>query len=172
MEELTEWATKENLGPKFQSGLVEIIKLGGLRQVNAEFLAEKLNIRLPQLQKKIFEAIKRKLSGKKKVRFGEVVKFEPILTKKPKYTKCAWVDAQEMEDRHEQATLQAAMRTWRFCATGLDGLEEESLTQDVFEAWKPKPKAGSGRPGVDSLDSSLDSLDPSRFFMFCFAGHL
>ena len=35
--------------------------------------------------KKILDAIRRKLGGKKKVRFGEVVEFEPTLTKKPRF---------------------------------------------------------------------------------------
>ena len=30
-----------------------------------------------------------------------------------------------------------------FGTTGVDGLEDVSLVQDVFNAWKPKPKAGS-----------------------------
>ena len=95
------------------------------------------------MRRNILNAIKQKLVGNKTVRFGEVEKFEPILHKKPKFSKCPWVDLAEIEESHDKETLQAAMRTWRFCATGLDGQEERSLMDDAFNAWKPKPKAGS-----------------------------
>ena len=172
MEELTEWAKKEKLGSKFINSLVEIVNRGGLRKVTEEFLENELLIRLPTLRGTILAAIKLKLTGNKKARFGDVESYEPVLTQPPKFSKCLWMDLADIEERHDKVTLQAALTTWRFCATGIDGKEEDSLKQTVFDAWKPKQKAGNGRPGVDSLDSSLDSLDPSRFFMFCFAGHL
>eukprot|EP00435_Cladocopium_sp_Y103_P033642 s714_g8.t1 len=138
MEELTEWARKEKLGSKFQSKLEQLVRLGGLRVVTDKYLLD-LGIMLPALRKKILEAIKRKLIGNRKVRFGEVLKFEPILNKKPS-TKCPWVELDEIEVRHDTATWQAAIRTWRFCATGVDGLEDISLMRDVFNAWKSTPK--------------------------------
>ena len=143
VEELTEWAQREKLGTKFVSAIGEVVKNGGLRKVNDKFLLEELKIRLPPMRRTILNAIKRKLVGNKTVRFGEVEKFEPILINKPKFSKCPWIDLAEIEERNDQATLRAAMRTWRFCATGLDGQEERSLMYDAFNAWKPKPKAGS-----------------------------
>ena len=47
-------------------------------------------------------------------------------------THCPWVDLAEIEEGHDKETLQAAMTTWRFCATGVDGLEETSLMREVF----------------------------------------
>ncbi|CAL1143164.1 unnamed protein product [Cladocopium goreaui] len=140
VEELTEWARREKLGTKFVSAIGEVVKNGGLRKVNDKFLLEELNIRLLPMRRTILNAIKRKLVGNKTVRFGEVEKFEPILINKPKFSKCPWIDLAEIEERNDQATLRAAMRTWRFCATGLDGQEERSLMYDAFNAWKPKPK--------------------------------
>ena len=113
------------------------------------------------MRRNILDAIKRKLVGNKQVRFGEVVKFEPILHNKPRFSKCPWVDLADIEGRHDKATSKAAMTTWRFCATGVDGLEETSLMREVFEAWKPKPKPGELRSGVDSLGSCLNLLDSS-----------
>ena len=141
MEELAEWAQRESLGLKFRAGLDTIVARGGLRTVKDEFLQEELGIRLQVQRKRILDAIKRKLGGKKKVAFGEVVEFEATLAKKPKFTQCIWVDLDEIQAGHDEATLQAAMRTWRFCTSGVDGLEDVSLVQDVFNAWKPKPKA-------------------------------
>eukprot|EP00435_Cladocopium_sp_Y103_P002590 s3820_g1.t1 len=80
VEELTEWAKKEGLGFRFQSGLEEIVRLGGLHVVNDKKLLD-LGIMLPAIRKKILQAIRRKLAGNRKVRFGEVRKFEPILHK-------------------------------------------------------------------------------------------
>ena len=159
VEDLTEWAQREKLGTKFVSAIPEVVQNGGLRKVTDKFLFEDLKIRLTPMRRNILEAIRRKLAGNKQVRFGEVEKLEPILHNRPKFTKCPWVDLAEIEEGHDKETLLAAMTTWRFCATGVDGLEETSLMREVFEAWKPKPKAGAA--GVDSLDSSLDSLDSS-----------
>ena len=158
VEELTEWAQREKLGSKFVAAIGEVVRNGGLRKVNDKFLLEKLKIRLLPMRRNILDAIKRKLVGNKQVHFGEVVKFEPILHNRPKFTQCPWVDLAEIEEGHDKETLQAAMRTWRFCATGVDGMEETCLMREVFEAWKPKPKAGSCG---DSLDSSLNLLDSS-----------
>ena len=105
------------------------------------------------MRRNILEAIRRKLAGNKQVRFGEVEKLEPILHKRPKFTKCPWVDLAEIEEGHDKETLQAAMTTWRFCATGVDGLEETSLMREVFKAWKPKPKAGSCGGGFSGFIS-------------------
>jgi hypothetical protein len=141
VEELTEWAKREKLGARFQSGLEEVVKQGGLHTVTDTFLSG-LGIMLPGMRKKILDAIKRKLVGNKKVRFGEIMKYDPIL-KKPS-TKCPWVEIDEIEVRHDKETWQAAIRTWRFCTTGLDGLEEISLLRKAFDIWRPKPKA----PGI------------------------
>ena len=142
MEELTEWAQKERLGVKFQSSLAEIVSRGGLQRVNDQVLLG-LGIQFGPMRNKILKAIKRRLVGTRTVRFGDTVIFEPILKKPPKYSQCPWVDVDEMEVRRETAILKAAFRTWRFCATGMDGLEEVSQMQEVFDAWKPKPKAGN-----------------------------
>ena len=91
-----------------------------------------LGIQLPPMRKKILGAIKRKLIGSRTVRFGEVLKFEPILNQKPRFSKCPWVDLDEIEVRNDKVTLQAAITTWRFCATGLDGQEETSLMENAF----------------------------------------
>ena len=132
MEELTEWAQREKLGTKFVSAIPEVVQNGGLRKVTDKFLFEDLKIRLTPMRRNILEAIRRKLAGNKQVRFGEVEKLEPILHKRPKFTKCPWVDLAEIEEGHDKETLQAAMTTWRFCATGVDGLEETSLMREVF----------------------------------------
>ena len=91
-----------------------------------------LGIQLPPMRKKILGAIKRKLIGSRTVRFGEVLKFEPILNQKPRFSKCPWVDLDEIEVRNDKVTLQAAITTWRFCATGLDGQEETTLMDNAF----------------------------------------
>ncbi|CAL1150446.1 unnamed protein product [Cladocopium goreaui] len=138
VEELAEWAKREKLGARFQSGLEEVVKQGGLHTVTDTFLSG-LGIMLPGMRKKILDSIKRKLVGNKKVRFGEIMKYDPILNKKPS-TKCPWVEIDEIEVRHDKETWQAAIRTWRFCTTGLDGLEEISLLRKAFDTWRPKPK--------------------------------
>eukprot|EP00435_Cladocopium_sp_Y103_P076070 s11_g75.t1 len=120
LDELTQWAKTEKLGSKFQSKLEELVRLGGLRIVTDQYLMD-LGIVLLAMRMKILDAIRRKLIGNRKVRFGEVLKFEPILNKKPS-TKCPWVELDEIEVRHDTATWQAAIRTWRFCATGVTGL--------------------------------------------------
>mmetsp|Transcript_54599 Transcript_54599/g.86794 ORF Transcript_54599/g.86794 Transcript_54599/m.86794 type:complete len:222 (-) Transcript_54599:103-768(-) len=140
VEELTEWAKKEKLGSKFINSLVEIVNRGGLRKVTEEFLENELLIRLPTLRGTILAAIKLKLTGNKKARFGDVESYEPVLTQPPKFSKCLWMDLADIEERHDKVTLQAALTTWRFCATGIDGKEEDSLKQTVFDAWKPKQK--------------------------------
>ena len=142
VKELTEWAQREKLGARFQSGLEEVVKQGGLRRVNDAFLLA-LGIQLPPMRKKILGAIKRKLIGSRTVRFGEVVQYEPMLKNKPRFSKCPWVDLDEIEVRNDKMTLKAAITTWRFCATGLDGQEETALKENAFNAWKPKPKAGN-----------------------------
>eukprot|EP00435_Cladocopium_sp_Y103_P035539 s765_g9.t1 len=141
LEQLTEWAQKEKLGSRFLSHLEELIKQGGLRKVTDKVLRD-LGIMLPALRKKILVAIKRKLVGNQKVRFGEILKFDPILTKIPNRG-CPWLNIDAIEVRHDRDTWQAAIRTWRFCSTGMDGLEEISLLRDVFDAWKATPKARS-----------------------------
>lgn len=88
-----------------------------------------------------------------------VLRFEPILHKKPS-TKCPWLEIDEIEVRHDNLTLQAAIRTWRFCTTGVDGLEEISLLRDAFEIWRPQKKAGyrnriEVRPGVIWISSRV-----------------
>ena len=68
MEELREWAQRENLGTKFLSGIEEMVNQGGLRKVTDDFLVDVLCIRLLPMHKKSLEAIKHKIVGKKKVR--------------------------------------------------------------------------------------------------------
>ena len=113
MKELTEWAQREKLGSRFQSGLEEVVKQGGLRRVNDAFLLA-LGIQLPPMRKKILGAIKRKLIGSRTVRFGEVLQYEPMLKNKPRFSKCPWVDLDEIEVRNDKMTLKAAITTWRF----------------------------------------------------------
>ena len=137
---LKEWAQGERLGARFQSGIEELVKQGGLCTVTDKFL-EDLGYRLPAMRNKIMDAIKRKFRGSRKVRFGEIVKHDPILKKRPT-GKCAWTEIDHIEVTHENMALRAAVRTWRFCATGLDGLEEETLMRKAFQAMKPE-KAGS-----------------------------
>lgn len=138
VDALNEWAQREKLGPRFRAGIEDLVKQGGLCTLTDTFL-QGLGIMLPAMRKKILEACKRKLIGNKRVRFGEVRKFDPILNKKPS-TKCPWLEIDEIEVRHDNETLQAAIRTWRFCATGVDGLEEISLLRDAFEIWRPQKK--------------------------------
>ena len=173
VEELAEWAKREKLGARFQSGLEEVVKQGGLHTVTDTFLSG-LGIMLPGMRKKILDSIKRKLVGNKKVRFGEIMKYDPILNKKPS-TKCPWVEIDEIEVRHDKETWQAAIRTWRFCTTGLDGLEEISLLRKAFDTWRPKPKVpgpgmANGQGVLVGMGSRVDSwievhllihLDPS-----------
>lgn len=165
MAALTEWAQREKLGPRFKAGIEDLVKQGGLCTTTDQFLLG-LGIMLPAMRKKILEACKRKLIGNKRVRFGEVRKFEPILNKKPS-TKCPWVEIDEIEVRHDKVTLLAAIRTWRFCTTGVDGLEEISLLRDAFEIWRPQKKAGcrncmEAHPGL-IWTSSLESRVHSEF---------
>lgn len=138
VDALNEWAQREKLGPRFRAGIEDLVKQGGLCTLTDTFL-QGLGIMLPAMRKKILEACKRKLIGNKRVRFGEVRKFDPILNKKPS-TKCPWLEIDEIEVRHDNETLQTAIRTWRFCATGVDGLEEISLLRDAFEIWRPQKK--------------------------------
>lgn len=158
MAALTEWAQQEKLGPRFKAGLADLVEQGGLCTTTDQFLLG-IGIMLPAMRKKILHACRRKLMGNKRVRFGEVLRFEPILHKKPS-TKCPWVEIDEIEVRHGNLTLQAAIRTWRFCTTGVDGLEEISLLRDAFEIWRPQKKAGyrnriEVRPGVIWISSRV-----------------
>ena len=93
------------------------------------------------MRKKIMEAIKTKFRGNRKVRFGQIVKYEPILKKRPN-GKCPWTEIDHIEVTHDNMALRAAVRTWRFCTTGFDGLEEEALMRKAFQAMKPE-KAGN-----------------------------
>eukprot|EP00438_Fugacium_kawagutii_P033431 Skav208817 [mRNA] locus=scaffold667:109892:110293:+ [translate_table: standard] len=88
---------------------------------------------------KILEACKHKLGGcQKKTRFGDVEWFEPVLKKRP-HGKSVWSEIDHIEVKNDKVTYRAALRTWRFATTGLDGLEEEALLQDAFDAWRPQP---------------------------------
>jgi selenocysteine lyase/cysteine desulfurase len=137
---LTEWAQREKLGARFESGIEALVKQGGLCTTTDKFL-EELGYRLPAMRKKIMEAIKTKFRGNRKVRFGQIVKHEPILKKRPN-GKCPWTEIDHIEVTHDNMALRAAVRTWRFCATGFDGLEEEALMRKAFQAMKPE-KAGN-----------------------------
>eukprot|EP00435_Cladocopium_sp_Y103_P040774 s765_g11.t1 len=161
LEQLTEWAQKEKLGSRFLSHLEELIKQGGLRKVTDKVLRD-LGIMLPALRKKILVAIKRKLVGNQKVRFGEILKFDPILTKIPNRG-CPWLNIDAIEVRHDRDTWQAAIRTWRFCSTGMDGLEEISLLRDVFDAWKATPKGI-----LQMLQDMLEDVGGEDFGVKCF----
>ena len=146
MAALTEWAQQEKLGPRFKAGIADLVKQGGLCTTTDQFLFG-IGIMLPAMRKKILHACRRKLMGNKRVRFGEVLRFEPILHKKPS-TKCPWLEIDEIEVR------------WRFCTTGVDGLEEISLLRDAFEIWRPQKKAGyrnriEVRPGVIWISSRV-----------------
>ena len=182
MAALTEWAQQEKLGPRFKAGIEDLVKQGGLWSVVVQrppllyqifysgfkpgaqllllgIIELGIGIMLPAMRKKILHACRRKLMGNKRVRFGEVLRFEPILHKKPS-TKCPWLEIDEIEVRHDNLTLQAAIRTWRFCTTGVDGLEEISLLRDAFEIWRPQKKAGyrnriEVRPGVIWISSRV-----------------
>ena len=137
---LSEWAQREKLGARFESGIEALVKQGGLCTTTDKFL-EELGYRLPAMRKKIMEAIKTKFRGNRKVRFGQIVKYEPILKKRPN-GKCPWTEIDHIEVTHDNMALRAAVRTWRFCATGFDGLEEEALMRKAFQAMKPE-KAGN-----------------------------
>eukprot|EP00435_Cladocopium_sp_Y103_P039515 s1177_g10.t1 len=129
---LTEWAQREKLGYRFVAGIEDLRFGQHHRQISAGTCYCG-----PSHEGENFVAIKRKLEANKKLRFGEVEKFDPILKKKPS-TKCPWT---EIDVTHDTMTLRAAVRTWRFCTTGLDGLEEETVMRNAFEAMKPE-KAG------------------------------
>eukprot|EP00438_Fugacium_kawagutii_P009858 Skav229355 [mRNA] locus=scaffold3209:21972:27400:- [translate_table: standard] len=88
---------------------------------------------------KILQACEIKLGGcKKRVRFGAVERFDPILSTRPS-GKCVWSGIRQSEKQLNKAAVSAAFKTWRFCATGVDGEEDAALVQDSFEAWRSKP---------------------------------
>eukprot|EP00438_Fugacium_kawagutii_P015796 Skav230684 [mRNA] locus=scaffold2202:105575:105952:- [translate_table: standard] len=94
---------------------------------------------LPAMRVKILEACECKLGGvKKKTRFGETVWFDPVLNKRPT-GKCVWTEMDYVETKYDKATYRAAFTTWRFCTTGVDGLEEEQLLRDTFDSWRSVP---------------------------------
>eukprot|EP00438_Fugacium_kawagutii_P014039 Skav204146 [mRNA] locus=scaffold903:102043:102420:+ [translate_table: standard] len=91
------------------------------------------------MRTKIIEACQRKLSGNlKKTRFGGVEMYDPVLTTRPS-GKNPWKDLGDLEKSQDKDTYRAAFRTWRFCATGVDGLEEDELIRDSFESWRQLP---------------------------------
>eukprot|EP00438_Fugacium_kawagutii_P012689 Skav222693 [mRNA] locus=scaffold402:55957:56322:+ [translate_table: standard] len=88
---------------------------------------------------KILDAYRCKLGGvKKKTRFGETLWFDPVLKKRPT-GKCAWTEIDHIETGYDKETYRAAFRTWRFSATGVDGLEEGQLLRDAFDSWRSAP---------------------------------
>ena len=137
---------REKLGAKFHSGLGELVKQGGQRSVNDKFLLG-LGIMLPAMRQKIFNAVKRRLICNKQVRFGEAVKFEPILNKKPRSNRGFFV-------RVGSNSTTSPKRTFFFPPS------LRLMASRIF-FMKTQTKGRELRCGVDSLHSSLDSLGSS-----------
>ena len=117
--------------------------------VNDDYLKEK-GIMLPGMRKKILEACRRRLAGSREVRFEvQVDRYEPILKNYPRRGSC-WNCIDDLEVKTDKRKLLAAVRTWRFCTTGIDGLEEIHLLRTAFEGWRPK-KAGIGTVDVQKV---------------------
>jgi hypothetical protein len=110
--QLTEWSQREKLGARFESGIEALVQQGGLCTTTDKFL-EELGYRLPAIGRRSWP------NGK-----------------------CPWTEIDHIEVTHDNMALRAAVRTWRFCTTGFDGLEEEALMRKAFQAMKPE-KAGN-----------------------------
>eukprot|EP00438_Fugacium_kawagutii_P016922 Skav236279 [mRNA] locus=scaffold2289:185842:186414:+ [translate_table: standard] len=136
--ELSEWAAKEKLSSRFKEELSNIVQKGGLQIVTDKYLQD-IGIMMYPMRVKILQACEIKLGGcKKRVRFGAVERFDPILSTRPS-GKCVWSGIRRSEKQLNKAAVSAAFKTWRFCATGVDGEEDAALVQDSFEAWRSKP---------------------------------
>ena len=169
---LTEWAQREKLGARFESGIEALVKQGGLCTTTDKFL-EELGYRLPAMRKKIMEAIKTKFRGNRKVRFGQIVKYEPILKKRPN-GKCPWTEIDHnwgdtrqhgAEGRRENMALLCHWVRW----SGGGSPDAEGI---------PGHEAGEGRelgcafPHVSNIlvrihRILLDSSFPESFVRFC-----
>eukprot|EP00438_Fugacium_kawagutii_P014046 Skav204153 [mRNA] locus=scaffold903:250283:250858:+ [translate_table: standard] len=140
--ELTAWATEEMLSFRFKANIPDIVERGGLATVTDEYL-KAIGIQLLLPRTKILDACKRKVMGcPKKTRFGRAQFYDPVLEKRP-HGKNVWQTLAGMEKAHNKETYRAAFRTWRFCATGLDGSEDAELIQDTFQSWKEQPEEES-----------------------------
>jgi len=135
LEELQEWAEEEKLPPRFRAGIPEIYEQGGLRKVTDDTL-KALGIIIAPMRTKIIIAIKQKLKGGKKLRFGKVERYEPTLKKRPTFNRGVWVEVRESEDRAGWRAARPALTTWRFMTQGTDGLDDFCLLQETFGAWK------------------------------------
>eukprot|EP00438_Fugacium_kawagutii_P014063 Skav204170 [mRNA] locus=scaffold903:426752:427123:+ [translate_table: standard] len=87
------------------------------------------------MRKKILDCCKMKVMGMKKLRFGEVESYEPVLESRPS-AKNHWADLGDLEKQMDKETSRAAFQMWRFSTTGQDGLEEQELLRDAFQSWK------------------------------------
>eukprot|EP00438_Fugacium_kawagutii_P032864 Skav216123 [mRNA] locus=scaffold1946:242365:242742:+ [translate_table: standard] len=111
------------------------------------------------MRTKILEACECKLGGvKKRTRFGETLWFDPVLKKRPT-GKCPWTEVDHIETRYDKDTYRAAFRTWRFCTTGADGLEEEQLLRDAFDSWpQPQPPEPQENPVAQFFQDLFEGL--------------